>query len=243
MRESWITRLWQCRINAFICTLFQLEYFNREYVLIQVLHGLILVCPTFLTRQSIVLWLQLFVPYKHLMTKKQKKFNFLWEQALEWQLSSVSSVHVYWYYWCKNVHTSMKILDYHLVLLPLGTWEGTHRSTQGQKEQLDCTINTDWSTLSKDSLKSCNLDELVEDDVSFASTAVSSSSTRHIDLHVAKNSDKRLVPKSCAICLMNCNGPERICYSSNPDCIHAFHHDCNFHWMVSLDKLNTIEQH
>lgn len=109
---------------------------------------------------------------------------------------------------------------------------------KSKKEQSYCTIGTVRSTSSKVCLESCNLDEFVGDDVPFAIGAVSS--TRRIDLRVVKKSDERLVPKSCAICLMDYDGPERICYSSNPNCVHVFHQNCIFNWMVSLGKSNTM---
>ena len=106
------------------------------------------------------------------------------------------------------------------------------------KEQSYCTISTVRSTLSKDSLGSCNLNGLAEDDVSCASVAVSN--TGRINLRVVKKSDVRLVPKSCAICLMDYYVPETICHSSNPNCIHVFHRHCISRWMVSLGKSNTM---
>ena len=53
---------------------------------------------------------------------------------------------------------------------------------------------------------------------------------------VQRNSEKREVPKFCAICLDEYEPSDKVCWSSNPECTHVFHHDCMLHWLNSLGK-------
>lgn len=47
--------------------------------------------------------------------------------------------------------------------------------------------------------------------------------------------EARLVPVFCAICLMQYNVHEKLCWSSNKECAHVFHRDCILKWFVSLE--------
>ena len=48
--------------------------------------------------------------------------------------------------------------------------------------------------------------------------------------------DKREVPIFCAVCLGEFEASERVCWSSNAECTHVFHHDCMLHWLKSVGK-------
>lgn len=43
-----------------------------------------------------------------------------------------------------------------------------------------------------------------------------------------------LVPNCCAICLMSYEVDDKVIWSSNPDCAHAFHEDCVVGWLVKM---------
>lgn len=43
-----------------------------------------------------------------------------------------------------------------------------------------------------------------------------------------------LVPNCCAICLMGYDIGDKVIWSSNPDCAHAFHEDCVVGWLVKM---------
>ena len=47
----------------------------------------------------------------------------------------------------------------------------------------------------------------------------------------------------CTICHEVYEPSERICHSSNSDCIHIFHEECIVHWLVSLGWMKLKEKH
>lgn len=49
----------------------------------------------------------------------------------------------------------------------------------------------------------------------------------------------RICPIFCAICLAEYEASERVSWSSNPDCTHAFHEDCVVEWLVSLGQTKS----
>ena len=51
--------------------------------------------------------------------------------------------------------------------------------------------------------------------------------------------EKRDVPVHCAICLMEYNVSERVCWASNPECTHVFHEDCIMNWLVYLGRTKS----
>ena len=53
---------------------------------------------------------------------------------------------------------------------------------------------------------------------------------------VEQNNEKREVPKFCAICLDEYEPSDKVCWSSNPECTHVFHHDCMVQWQMTLGK-------
>lgn len=52
----------------------------------------------------------------------------------------------------------------------------------------------------------------------------------------------RDVPIFCAICLMEYEISERICWASNPECTHVFHEDCVTQWLISLGRTKSKMQ-
>ena len=46
----------------------------------------------------------------------------------------------------------------------------------------------------------------------------------------------RLVPPTCAICLVSYSPGCYVTWSSNPDCIHAFHRDCILMWLLKKEE-------
>lgn len=52
-------------------------------------------------------------------------------------------------------------------------------------------------------------------------------------------SKRRSCPIFCAICLAEYEPSERVSWSSNPDCTHAFHEDCVVEWLVSLGRTKS----
>ncbi|KAL7538065.1 hypothetical protein ACHAXR_009682 [Thalassiosira sp. AJA248-18] len=53
------------------------------------------------------------------------------------------------------------------------------------------------------------------------------------------NNRRRSCPIFCAICLMEYEPPERVSWSSNPECTHIFHEDCVVQWLVSLGRTKS----
>ena len=53
---------------------------------------------------------------------------------------------------------------------------------------------------------------------------------------IQQKDDRREVPIFCAVCLGEFEVSERVCWSSNTECTHVFHHDCMLHWLKSVGK-------
>jgi hypothetical protein len=51
--------------------------------------------------------------------------------------------------------------------------------------------------------------------------------------------EKRDVPVHCAICLMEYDISERVCWASNPECTHVFHEDCILNWLIYLGRIKS----
>jgi hypothetical protein len=56
------------------------------------------------------------------------------------------------------------------------------------------------------------------------------------------SAEKRAVPIFCAVCLMEYEISERVCWSSNSECTHVFHEDCIVHWLVSSGRTKSKRQ-
>ena len=54
--------------------------------------------------------------------------------------------------------------------------------------------------------------------------------------------EKRAVPIFCAVCLMEYEVSERVCWSSNTECTHVFHEDCIVQWLVSSGRTKSKRQ-
>jgi hypothetical protein len=53
------------------------------------------------------------------------------------------------------------------------------------------------------------------------------------------NAAERAVPIFCAVCLMEYEVAERVCWSSNTECTHVFHEDCIVQWLVSSGRTKS----
>ena len=53
---------------------------------------------------------------------------------------------------------------------------------------------------------------------------------------IQQKDDRREVPIFCAVCLGEFEASERVCWSSNTECTHVFHHGCMLHWLKSVGK-------
>lgn len=66
---------------------------------------------------------------------------------------------------------------------------------------------------------------------------------RHNDLSMSEHSDAaaaavntRQVANSCSICLSVFQADERLCWSSNPECQHIYHHNCIQDWLQAIGR-------
>lgn len=50
---------------------------------------------------------------------------------------------------------------------------------------------------------------------------------------------ERAVPIFCAVCLMEYEVSDRVCWSSNKECTHVFHEDCIVQWLVSSGRTKS----
>jgi len=48
------------------------------------------------------------------------------------------------------------------------------------------------------------------------------------------DASKRLVPNCCAICLSSYHPGDVVVWSSNPECVHAFHRECVVDWLIKM---------
>lgn len=53
------------------------------------------------------------------------------------------------------------------------------------------------------------------------------------------NDVERAVPIFCAVCLMEYEVSDRVCWSSNKECTHVFHEDCIVQWFVSSGRTKS----
>ena len=53
------------------------------------------------------------------------------------------------------------------------------------------------------------------------------------------NDTERAVPIFCAVCLMEYEVSDRVCWSSNKECTHVFHEDCIVQWLVSSGRTKS----
>lgn len=65
---------------------------------------------------------------------------------------------------------------------------------------------------------------------------------QHADADEKKGGERRDCPIFCAICLAEYEPSDRVSWSSNPDCTHAFHEDCVVQWLVSLGRTKSKKQ-
>ena len=49
----------------------------------------------------------------------------------------------------------------------------------------------------------------------------------------------REVSSNCPICLCDFEEGQSVCYSSNPECPHAFHSDCILKWFIQVGRLHN----
>jgi len=54
-----------------------------------------------------------------------------------------------------------------------------------------------------------------------------------------ESNNERVVPIFCAVCLMEYEVSERVCWSSNKECTHVFHEDCILQWLVSSGRTKS----
>jgi len=54
--------------------------------------------------------------------------------------------------------------------------------------------------------------------------------------------ENREAPIFCAVCLMEYEVEDRLCWASNRECTHVFHEDCILQWLVSLGKKRSKRQ-
>lgn len=72
--------------------------------------------------------------------------------------------------------------------------------------------------------------------------AVANEPTKEVELSipvVASKMIRRNCHIYCAICLAEYEPNERVSWSSNQDCTHAFHEDCVVEWLVSLGRTKS----
>ena len=54
--------------------------------------------------------------------------------------------------------------------------------------------------------------------------------------------ENREVPIFCAVCLMEYEVKDRLCWSSNGECTHVFHEHCILQWLISLGRKRSKRQ-
>lgn len=57
-----------------------------------------------------------------------------------------------------------------------------------------------------------------------------------VENNTRSKDDRREVPIFCAVCLGEYEVGEKVCWSSNTECTHVFHHDCMKNWLEASGK-------
>ena len=63
-----------------------------------------------------------------------------------------------------------------------------------------------------------------------------------IESNTRSKDDRREVPIFCAVCLGEYEVGEKVCWSSNTECTHVFHHDCMKNWLEASGKRASKQQ-
>lgn len=63
-----------------------------------------------------------------------------------------------------------------------------------------------------------------------------------VENNTRSKDDRREVPIFCAVCLGEFEVAEKVCWSSNTECTHVFHHDCMKNWLEASGKKKQRHQ-
>ncbi|KAL7451552.1 hypothetical protein ACHAWC_003378 [Mediolabrus comicus] len=63
-----------------------------------------------------------------------------------------------------------------------------------------------------------------------------------VENNTRSKDDRREVPIFCAVCLGEYEVGEKVCWSSNTECTHVFHHDCMKNWLEASGKRASKKQ-
>ena len=63
-----------------------------------------------------------------------------------------------------------------------------------------------------------------------------------VENNTRSKDDRREVPIFCAVCLGEYEVGEKVCWSSNTECTHVFHHDCMKNWLEASGKRASKHQ-
>lgn len=120
-----------------------------------------------------------------------------------------------------DIHPPTTSTDGHSLNTPPSSSAATPAAASSSQQSLYCTSLYDYPY------------EEDDDDAAYAALAIPA----FADADPPRpNAGPRIVPVTCAICLVSYSPGDAATWASNPQCVHVFHRDCIAEWLLKKDE-------